>query len=167
MRSIYWPRFPKLIQANAGKRIGLFIDGPKGMMGVKLCLKALRMTKDVVYCLFHDVSHSPFFSNGSKDSPPTGFRAHLEGSHLLFKALKGMSRAYLRPSEARKTRCPKRSMTSSTPGVAAWPSPVATAPGCSTRSSTARAPRWAWSRAPRWCPTACMAMTSEKRRARR
>lgn len=47
--------FPELIAKHKGRRIGLFIDGPKGGLGVRLCKVALSMSTDVKFCLFHDV----------------------------------------------------------------------------------------------------------------
>jgi len=46
--------FPKLIRKHQGKRIGLFIDGPKGHLALKLCMKMLKLSQDILYCLFHD-----------------------------------------------------------------------------------------------------------------
>lgn len=58
--------FPKLILQHRGKRIGLFIDGPKGELAVKLCMKMLKFSSDVVYCLFHDFLPDGF-DWGTKD----------------------------------------------------------------------------------------------------
>merc|ERR1712061_767610 len=46
---------PKLVAQHRGKRIGLFIDGPKGLMAINLCLGCMKRSKDVRFCAFHDV----------------------------------------------------------------------------------------------------------------
>jgi len=58
--------FPRLVQENHGKRIGLFIDGPKGLPAAQLCMKMLKLSADVQYCLFHDVLPEPFNWGTSK-----------------------------------------------------------------------------------------------------
>ena len=58
--------FPKLVRENRGKRIGLFIDGPKGLDAVDQCMKTLRSSADVYYCLFHDVLPDGFDWGTSK-----------------------------------------------------------------------------------------------------
>jgi len=48
--------FPQLLAEHRGKRIGLFIDGPKGPMAAQLCAKALKVSTDVRFCAFHDAA---------------------------------------------------------------------------------------------------------------
>lgn len=47
--------FPELIAQHPGKRIGLFIDGPKEMLAVKLCIQSLKASNSIQYCIFHDM----------------------------------------------------------------------------------------------------------------
>lgn len=51
--------FPELLRAHSGQRVGLWIDGPKNMLGVKLCIRALKVSADVQFCAFHDVRAGP------------------------------------------------------------------------------------------------------------
>uniref|UniRef100_A0A7S0A2I6 Methyltransferase domain-containing protein n=1 Tax=Pyrodinium bahamense TaxID=73915 RepID=A0A7S0A2I6_9DINO len=49
---------PELMKKHKGKRIGLFIDGPKETAAVKLCAQSLLNSSDVKYCIFHDAKNS-------------------------------------------------------------------------------------------------------------
>jgi len=45
---------PTLIKKHAGKRIGIFIDGPKRKTAIELCRASLLKSEDVQYCAIHD-----------------------------------------------------------------------------------------------------------------
>jgi len=47
--------FETLLRESQGKRVGLFIDGPKGLPAVRLCMNMLKLFTNVQVCLFHDV----------------------------------------------------------------------------------------------------------------
>lgn len=39
-----------------GKRVGVFVDGPKREDGMKLCLRTMRSSSDVLFCGLHDIA---------------------------------------------------------------------------------------------------------------
>lgn len=47
---------PKILAKHQGQRIGVFIDGPKGMMAADLCRNTIKASVDVKFCAMHDVS---------------------------------------------------------------------------------------------------------------
>lgn len=47
---------PKILKEHQGKKIGVFIDGPKGMMAADLCRNVVKASVDVKFCAIHDVS---------------------------------------------------------------------------------------------------------------
>mmetsp|Transcript_15444 Transcript_15444/g.42573 ORF Transcript_15444/g.42573 Transcript_15444/m.42573 type:complete len:288 (-) Transcript_15444:134-997(-) len=47
---------PVLLEKYKGRRIGVFVDGPKGFQAMKLCLYAIVHTADVKFCSMHDTS---------------------------------------------------------------------------------------------------------------
>jgi len=49
---------PKLIKKFSGKRVGVFVDGPKAWWAVKLCMASIKSSSDVKYCSMHDISPS-------------------------------------------------------------------------------------------------------------
>jgi len=49
-------QIPKLIRANRGKNIGVFVDGPKRVLAMRLCGIAISESRDVKFCAIHDVS---------------------------------------------------------------------------------------------------------------
>jgi len=57
--------FPKLIQQHAGKRVGVFIDGPKGMKALDLCLDSIKRSRDVKFCAMHDLAAHGNMSSSS------------------------------------------------------------------------------------------------------
>ena len=57
---------PQLLQQHAGQRIGIFVDGPKNIKGLRLCINAFHQAPEEVYfCALHDVYPGPGY-----DSPP-------------------------------------------------------------------------------------------------
>jgi len=60
--------FPKLIKEFEGKRIGLFIDGPKEMEGLRLCMQSLKASTDVKFCAFHDIRPASCQKSGGSEA---------------------------------------------------------------------------------------------------
>ena len=56
LRANSFKQWPALIEEHKGKRIGTFVDGPKREDGMKLCLRAMRASKDVMFCGLHDIA---------------------------------------------------------------------------------------------------------------
>ena len=71
--------FPELIAQHPGKRIGLFIDGPKEMLAVKLCIQSLKASNSIQYCIFHDMVKKKKKSCLSKDPEIPPFLASFGG----------------------------------------------------------------------------------------
>lgn len=58
--------FPKLIDKYKDKRIGLFIDGPKGLKALELCKDSIKRSKVVKFCAFHDVAPEHYGDTSKK-----------------------------------------------------------------------------------------------------
>lgn len=58
--------FPELIKKHSGRRIGLFIDGPKGHLAIRLCEASMKLSADVKFCMFHDVAPKASGKSGAQ-----------------------------------------------------------------------------------------------------
>lgn len=58
--------FPKLIDKYKDKRVGLFIDGPKGLNALELCRNSLKKREAVKFCAFHDVGPEHYGDTAKK-----------------------------------------------------------------------------------------------------
>lgn len=58
--------FPELIKKHSGRRIGLFIDGPKGDLAIRLCEASMKLSADVKFCMLHDVAPKASGKSGAQ-----------------------------------------------------------------------------------------------------
>jgi|AntAceMinimDraft_1070359.scaffolds.fasta_scaffold18827_2 hypothetical protein len=56
LRANSFKQFPALIKEHPGKRVGVFVDGPKRKDGMKLCLRTMRSSNNVLFCGLHDIA---------------------------------------------------------------------------------------------------------------
>lgn len=56
IRGDSFEEIPKLLHQFRGKRIGIFVDGPKADLGMQLCLESVRQSADVQFVGQHDIS---------------------------------------------------------------------------------------------------------------
>ena len=68
-------------EEHEGKRVGVFVDGPKREDGMKLCLRTMRSSKDVLFCGLHDIAplwkHSAGVGASRTRFDPRAFERHL------------------------------------------------------------------------------------------
>lgn len=60
IRGNSFEEIPRLLSNFQGKRIGVFIDGPKEFSGMQLCLQTIKSSVDVKFCSMHDISPAAF-----------------------------------------------------------------------------------------------------------
>lgn len=80
---------PKLVTANKGKRIGIFVDGPKARKAVTFCQQLIQSSADVKFCGIHDMHEGEFLAAEHQDYALLTSVSKTEGVtwHDLFKHL--------------------------------------------------------------------------------